>query len=395
MLIQCPECKQTISDQAESCPHCGYPMKKKRSTTSKHMRLPNGFGQISEIKNRKLRKPFRAMVTVGISDTGRPICKPLKPHAYFETYNDAYKALVEYNSSPYDLSSTTTVSELYEKWSEKYYPTVSEGCAKNYRSCWKYCSELYDMRVSEVRSRHIRHCIEEGVVTEPNRNIKHPTPVVSNKTKTLLNMMFDYAVEYEMAERNYARDVKIPEVRKALRNVQQAHIVFDDDEMVRILSMSSVNECAAMLLTQCYAGWRPAEVAQLRIENINLNKQTFTGGSKTEAGTNRTVPIHPRLKYIVERYYRDAVEHGREYLFTLNDYKDYMHEFWNLKTALKLKDEHRLHDGRKHFITLAKRSGVNDHAIKRIVGHQISDITESIYTERDPDWLRHEIEKIK
>jgi hypothetical protein len=27
--------------------------------------LPNGFGQISEIKNRKLRNPFRAMITVG------------------------------------------------------------------------------------------------------------------------------------------------------------------------------------------------------------------------------------------------------------------------------------------------------------------------------------------
>ena len=27
MLVECPECKQQISDQAESCPHCGLPIK--------------------------------------------------------------------------------------------------------------------------------------------------------------------------------------------------------------------------------------------------------------------------------------------------------------------------------------------------------------------------------
>lgn len=26
MLIECPECKNQISDKAEFCPHCGYPM---------------------------------------------------------------------------------------------------------------------------------------------------------------------------------------------------------------------------------------------------------------------------------------------------------------------------------------------------------------------------------
>ena len=26
MLIECPECKKTISDKAKTCPHCGYPI---------------------------------------------------------------------------------------------------------------------------------------------------------------------------------------------------------------------------------------------------------------------------------------------------------------------------------------------------------------------------------
>ena len=70
MLISCPECELQVSDKALSCPHCGYPLKPeatkpRKPRTNKRKRLPNGFGQISELKGQSLRKPFRAMVTVG------------------------------------------------------------------------------------------------------------------------------------------------------------------------------------------------------------------------------------------------------------------------------------------------------------------------------------------
>lgn len=104
MLKTCPECEQSVSEKAYICPHCGYPLKETSSTQkrskSKRRRLPNGFGQITKITGRNLANPFRAMVTVGKDDTGKPICKLLKPKAYFQTYNDAYNALMEYNNDP-------------------------------------------------------------------------------------------------------------------------------------------------------------------------------------------------------------------------------------------------------------------------------------------------------
>ena len=56
MLTKCPECELQISDKAISCPHCGYPLqpniiRHKNKRRGKRRRLPNGFGQISEIKN--------------------------------------------------------------------------------------------------------------------------------------------------------------------------------------------------------------------------------------------------------------------------------------------------------------------------------------------------------
>lgn len=57
--------------------------------------------------------------------------------------------------------------------------------------------------------------------------------------------------------------------------------------------------------------------------------------------------------------------------------------------------EHKPHDGRKTFVTMAKKAKMDEYAIKYIVGHAINDITESVYTERQNEWLMEEIKKIK
>lgn len=125
-LIKCPECDREISDKATACPHCGYPISEQkvkrksrgRGVKNKRKKLPNGFGSITEIKGKNLRKPFYARKTTGRDAAGKLVLKPLKPDAYFETYDQAYTALVEYNRNPYDLDPDLTVSELYEKWTD-------------------------------------------------------------------------------------------------------------------------------------------------------------------------------------------------------------------------------------------------------------------------------------
>ena len=76
-------------------------------------------------------------------------------------------------------------------------------------------------------------------------------------------------------------------------------------------------------------------------------------------------------------------------------YDKYYKRFKTMVKDLDLNIQHRPHDPRKHFITIAKASGVDEYAIKRLVGHSISDITEKVYTDRDLSWLRREIGKIR
>lgn len=410
MLIQCPECELQISDKAVSCPHCGYPLKensnqKIRRNAKKRRRLPNGFGRITEIKNRNLRKPFRVMVTVGKTSTGKPIGKALKPQAYFATYNEAYTALVEYNKNPYDLNEDLTVKEVYDLWYSKYMEKHASAYGRSISAAWNYCSEVYDMRFKDIRARHIRGCMENGTF-EFRGEVRKASPTIQHRIKSVFNLLGDYAMEHEIVTVNYPRSFKLSEeVTEAIEQNRVEHMPYTVQEMCKLWKNSD-KPYVDILLIQCYSGWRPTELLDIKIENVDLEKWVFVGGAKTKAGRNRPVPIHTKIRPLVERLYNEAKCIGSEYL--VNDrepvysplyyhmtYDKYRTRFNKIITNLELNPEHRPHDGREHFITEAKKYGVDEYAIKYIVGHSISDITEKIYTKRDISWLQSEIEKIK
>lgn len=56
-------------------------------------------------------------------------------------------------------------------------------------------------------------------------------------------------------------------------------------------------------------------MCDLLIQNVDLEKHAFTGGLKTKAGINRTIPIHPRIFNLVKNRYDKAIEANSPYLF--------------------------------------------------------------------------------
>ena len=44
---------------------------------------------------------------------------------------------------------------------------------------------------------------------------------------------------------------------------------------------------------------------------------------------------------------------------------------------------------------VSEKANINEYALKGIVWHHMSDVTENVYTDRPISWLREEIEKIK
>lgn len=396
MLITCPECSHSVSDKAFSCPGCGYPMKsnqkpaKQQTQSTKRMRLPNGFGRITKINNKNLRKPYRAMISDGKDSKGKPVGRLLKPEAYFKTYNEAYQALVRYNENPYDFDNQMTMQELYDKWYAFKQTQVTKSTLRSYYTVWGYCDPIKDRPVQELRLRDVKMLLDDCKRIDSKGNITTPSVRFKETIKTTLMQMLDYAVEYEVIKVNFLRNIKL---NLGTKEETKSHISFTDEEMNVLWNNTKYDLMVRQILVNCYSGFRPSELCNLKVQNVNIREEYMIGGSKTDAGRERVVPIHSKIMPFIGEKYNEALLIGRETLFDTT-YAQYEHKFTKAMKRYNLAGGHSPHDCRKQFVTMAKKSGVDEFAIKRIVGHKISDLTESVYTDRSIDWLKSEIEKI-
>ena len=343
---------------------------------SKHMRLPNGFGQISKIK-KPLRNPYRAMVSTGINhDTGHHIQKTI---GYYRTYNDAYQALMEYHKDPYAIDNSVSLKDLHDRWYAEWSRNKSRSYLSGMSTAWERCKAIHNIKVRNIRPSHIKQCMDEA-----------PTAATKQNIKVLFNVVLDYALEYGLVEHNYAKNFSGEDIHQ----IAKPHIAFSEEEM-EILWKNDDDPYVRMILIQCYMGWRPQELCNILTKNVNINTMTIVGGMKTKDGTNRIVPIPKKIKGYVMAVYNPETN----FLFNQNNgrriqYNMYARKFDEVIVRLGLNNQHRPHDPRKTFVTMAKRKGLDEYAIKRIVGHSISDITEKIYTERNVDWLRDQIDLV-
>lgn len=343
---------------------------------AKRMRLPNGFGQITKLQNKRLRNPYRAMVTVGKTPEGRPICKLLQPQAYFKTYNEAYEALLEYNKNPYDFSHHTTFKEVYDKWFEEYHKTRSQSSIRAANTEIECCRDVWDMDLREIRAHHIKSCMD-----------RTKSPKFKKGIRFIFQEVLGMGMEYGAVETNVARDYN-PKISQEGKKEVTDHTALTDQELKQLWSDTS-DPINRAILIQCYTGFRPDELCNIEKTNVHFEQGYIIGGNKTDAGRNRMVPIHEKIKDIV----KEALTNRSEYLIA-TEY-DRPLTYQNYYVELKKRfPNHKPHDPRKTFVTLAKRAGVNEFAIKRIIGHHIKDLTEAVYTERDITWLLEEISKI-
>ena len=374
------------------------------------MRRANGTGNIYKMKGGKRRKPWRVRVTVGWElnpKTGR--CKQnLKTLGYYASRAEAEAALVAYQECPYDLNTKDiTFKELYEQWTEDYFKKLTSiSSERTITSAYRYCSGLYNMKMRDIRIYHLQECMDKGYII-PDRGKekgqkRYASACTKGRIKSMFNLMFDWAYAREIVDRNYARafeldkETKIKQVREKRKNT-----IFSKEEIDLLWKNVDKIAFADMVLCGIYSGWRPQELAILKIKDIDLELQVMYGGMKTDAGKDRCVPIHPLIQPLIEKRYAEAKELGSNYLF--NDingqqgiymtYDKYRGRF--NKVVERLQMDHHPHETRHTFITKAKRVRMEEYILKRIVGHAINDNTEKTYTHREIEELKAEMRKIE
>lgn len=394
MLISCPECNREISSAAISCPGCGYPIntppksQKKRKKKGGGSKLPNGYGSVYKLSGNR-RNPWVAAKTFGwiLNEKNGKVKQDQRPIGYYPTKLEALEALANYNENPYDIDTQNiTFEEVYDKWSSEHFPTLkSKSSIRTTTAAYKYCEPIYKMRMRDLRTSHLEQTIKNAKVGDSTKA----------RMKSLFNLMYRYAMKHEIVDKDYAAlcdSVKTPKPKIE-------RIPFSKEEIEALWNNIDF-PFVDMILIGIYSGWRPQELAILRVENIDLESCTFTGGLKTEAGVERIVPIHPLIYPLVEQNYNKALAMGSKHLFndengqqgTHLTYDKYRGRF--KKVMKRLNQEHKPHDTRHTFITKGKFYQMDEYILKMIVGHAINDVTEKTYTHRIIEELHREIEKI-
>lgn len=396
-LLKCPECTHDVSDKALTCPNCGYPMNMPSSTkprirNGKPTKLPNGYGTIYKMSGKR-SKPYRAMKTdKWIIDPVTGKSKQIRSTiGYYQNREDAMIALANYNENPYDIKADSiTFSEVYEKWSENYFPTLSNPSSiRTVTAAYAYCNGLYNIRMKDIRVSHLEGTILNAKVGDSTKS----------RIKSLFNMMYKYAIAHDIVEKDYA-SVMFANGNPIKRSRAKEVIPFSQEEIFLLWDNLNNIAFADMILIGIYSGWRPQELAILKTKDVDLEAETMLGGLKTDAGKNRIVPIHPLIKPLIENRMKEAIAMQSEFLFndangqqgTYMTYDKYRKRFEKVMNYLKL--THRPHETRHTFITKAKACNVDEYILKLIVGHAINDITEKVYTHRTIAQLRAEMEKI-
>lgn len=406
---------------------------------SKFKKRANGKGSAIFLKGDR-NKPWGARITIGKDINGVPIRHFID---FFDTELDALVCLENYHNSPYSLyieeskynriaffpskpyplvpvetpkklleekvkKDNYTFKQLYEKFKEtKMLTKEEEQLEKKYhirpenkpfgrhyclgmKTAFNNSSDLHDKVYKDLRaSDFMKHLKECGRGPDSQRQMVN-----------LYQNLDKFALEEDIIEKGYSQFITTivcnrKDIKKAKNKTIEKDRLFSYKQIKYLWNFKTrsnglkehlkkereqfIRDFWLMLL---YSGCRADELLSIYTANIFLEDNYFIGGLKTDAGINRTIPIHPSVKFLWEKYYNP----NNEFLFmqpngNKMDYDYYLYHYkYNFKNLHPEVSEHTAHDARHTLRTELKKLNVKDIIINSIIGHSNDDVGDDIYT---------------
>lgn len=331
------------------------------------MKNPNGYGTVTKLSGNR-RKPY--IVKEGISGRQKPI-------GYAATREEGLIMLANYNNDPWDIETDKiTFQELYELWLEKRAVKLGASNRSSLKSAYKHCSKLNKLKYKQIKSYQMQDCIDCcgcGYSTQ-------------GAIKNLFGHLDRFAMELDIISKccsDLLTSEPIPETSKE---------IFTDEEVSRLWENQN-SPWTDSVLFFLYTGFRISEMIELKVSAIDFKAGTMQGGTKTAAGKNRIVPIHSKIQSIVQKR---AGQSKSGYLFEYNGKKLNQTQYRALWAEImgKLEMQHTPHECRHTFRSRLDSAGANKVCIDRIMGHKSKGTGERVYTHKNIEELKMNIELI-
>ena len=326
------------------------------------MRRGNGDGSIFKLSGKR-RRPYAVRVTIGYTDEGKQQYRYI---GYYSNKTEAKNALNDYLVNPQKIKiERQTLKNIFERMIEK--SKFSDGTKQQYRSGFNQLKILHDRYINEIELDEIEEILE-GHNQSAQQRIK----------KTLSNC-YKFAMRYDYVSKNLADYLDV-ETSKA-----KERTIFTIEEIQTIWSELNTYRFSDVPLILLYTGLRISDLLDLETKHIDLENETiFIEKSKTAAGI-RTIPIHNKIFELIKVRYNPNNSHLLMLKGEPFTYAKFASSYW--------KQSHTIHETRHTFVTYLEKVSDDKIAIKKIIGHSLSDITDH-YTHRTMDELREELNKL-
>ena len=359
----CTKCKADLPDGALYCFLCG---KKQGPPQRKHRKRANGSGTVYKMPGNRA-KPWAAKrnnIFIGS----------------YKTYAEAAKALERTTDADINDKYNLTFTQIYELWKPVHAREVTASQMGAYASAYKNCTELHDMKFRALRKSDFQAVVLKLEAADKSKS-------TCEKVLQLFGQLSKWAMDECIINQNYAQNVRTTAQQKSTR---QPFTNADIKAMQK-----SQNPAADIALILIASGARPNELFSVPL--INCHEDYFIGGSKTEAGKNRVIPVSPVGLAAYQKLRRQAIEKRCQFLidayegnrtvsnYTKRDFKSLMKELG--------REGMTTYNCRHTFVTLAVNAGVPQAKLMQIVGHVDKTITDR-YTHMDAQALVSAVSKI-
>ena len=282
--MNCPKCHKAAPPDAVFCPWCGRklipsPKKPKRSPNGSGSAYKRGAGWVAQavVGYRELpddlMDPANARQRVPIKRTKGGFSTKAEALAYVPTL----KGLKD--------ESTLTLQQVYDDWEPWYSNRVDASTMAGYRAAYAYYRKLHKTKITEITAEDLQQCMDDcpkGKRTHQNMKVVAGLLWKYAKSKHIVDQVESetlFTGRGKSVKREALTDIEVEKVRQAIGSIRYAEYVY----------------------ALCYLGYRPGEMLEIRKDQvIEHNGRLFLiEGKKTDAGRNRTVPVHQKIEDIV------------------------------------------------------------------------------------------------
>lgn len=332
------------------------------------MKRANGTGSIVKLPGNR-RRPYAVKVS-GRNKYGQPIQQVVSYHAKAA---EAQIALEEYRkaqaagTAPAADQLSVTVGEVFDAWKAREYRKLKPASIASHNAAW-------NKRISRFAARKMRDMTldEWQSLLDEDEDAGMSQSSINNDA-ILIKALYSYSMERDIVGKDYSKYLDIPSV-----GAKRPRDALNDAQVAKLAELAENGvPWADTALMLCYTGFRVSEFLQLTRFSYHPEQGGYLqGGLKTDAGKDRIVPVHPKIKPYLLRWLAkggDTIicsKKGKQ--IPSAQYREYFHE---LAVRIGAPDA-TPHWCRHTFATRLHSAGVDVLATKWLLGHSTkSDIT--------------------